>query len=404
MRPGTRELPRRRRRGLSLAEAAAALGIAALTLTLIIETVRGHFRGVAAQAEARALSESADLARRYAAHDFMNLSERLRRASGRTEIITEADLTAAGFNEPGRPMRTPRGRRINVAAWLPTARAGEERVALVVWAAAPAGWKGIATPRIEEGTRLVGRIGSGTDGCRARHVCGPGIDWDASRLIADLGAAAPAAGDLTALRLLHPAADAEPFLHRRTVAGRPDLNRVEGVFVMNGGSLRDVPELAADSLRLENSLTVTGDITAADAELAADISTDGAEAGSAIVSGPAISAGGRVDASVLAVNGTIEARTWTSGATFLEGVLAAGALTVSGDLEISADADTGVLSGGRVTAATVAGLPDLRADTAAAAEAEAGDVTLAATGSGYIGALCVGCRPDPGRPQPGPVE
>ena len=327
---------RRRLRGATLAEAALALTAIALAGFFAVETSRAHLQRAALQAEARSLSEFADMTARGAARGLSDRLVRLRLTPGRTERLTAADLRAAGWLEPGRDLTTARRRAVAIGVWRPTAALGEERLVAAAWTPPnPAGGSG--APRGGAGIGLTGRVGGAGRACPARWICGDGLRWNAAAMIAGFGAGGPEAGSMISLRLLHMAADADPALHRLPQPGAPHLNTVEGDFDMRGAAIAGFASLAAGELLTDGRLELSGTGAFGGGHVAADVisGAGGASAGRLAGEAARLFAAGDVNGRVLNVTAAAAAGGFRAGSAELEGLFVTGELESSGRAELT---------------------------------------------------------------------
>lgn len=227
---GRGSLPSAGRRGLSMIGSIVFLSLFSLSTALVADVVSGMIHALSVQSEARSLSRLADAARNHAARNPTQLMNSIRSDPDEHILFTAADLQSTGWLAPGEELRTTRRREVHLAAAAASPLATEERIVLLAWTAEGGGRP--ALPRAGPGITHVGRVGSAVDGCGADHVCGAGLRWDASGIFGLL-APPPAAGAMAALRLVHYAADRDPYLHRSDV-GAALVNRVEGNFDMGG--------------------------------------------------------------------------------------------------------------------------------------------------------------------------
>ena len=328
--------------------------VGALALTLVLETLRGESGRLRVQAEARALSDIAEQARHHAAHDYHGLRAGLRSAAGHVLALTEADLRSTGSLEAGRPMTVASGAGINVAAWLPTAAATEERIILAAWAdAVPGPANRGHAPVIEAGMSLVGTVGTAGGACPAGHFCGGGARWDAAGLLSALGAAAPGPGDLVAFRMVHPDADTRPFLHRTSVPGAPELNRISGEWTMRGHDISGFERLAVNRLEVIGDVDVRRNAAATGAAI-----SDRMEAGGRItVGGDLVGPGGEIateltSGSLVLTGGAVLDDSLNTGSLAAAGIRAAH-LAVDGTLESPLVNVQGASPGGMLTAESI---------------------------------------------------
>ena len=340
--------PRRSRCGLSLFEAALVMLIAVPATQQGVRMAEGYIREQAGVQESRLLSQVVTAASALALRD---LNERIKNivGVGNVQVLTLDDLAAQNA-WISTASRTALGRDVQV---IFHARGSEE---LVVLARA---W----TPEGEENRPYVtrGGIGIGLVGTIPEHAStllrGPGLNYDLTGLQAQamtqFGSRLPVAGNQLAIAVLRMDQDVSPFLHRKAVEGRPDLNRMETDLDMGGFDLVGAGQLHAETITVRNFMEIS--------ELRGTLEVDGdiQAGGNLIIPGALTSAdadiGGGVLATGLEVTGhagfiTLEAQAGLSART----VTAREAVTVDG--EVTAEtlaAEDVVATGVTAPAATI---------------------------------------------------
>ena len=338
-RPAAGRTSRRSLRGLSLLDSALLLSLLVVTAALGIDVVGRLAHALAAESEAVSLSRLADAARRHAARNPEQLMRTIGLNPDSHVLFTAADLVSTGSLPPGGRLITSRRRAVTVAAAAASAGTGEERIVVLAWTGAAISDRP-ARPRAAAEARAVGRIGSGNDGCGADRICGPGLDWDASGILGLLNPAPPA-GAMAALRLVHFAADRDPYVHRLAAAG--NMNRVEGDFDIQGQALRITGTgLAVGELQVGGDITVADGAEFGEALVAGSASVTGSvEAGSVVAAestagtdpvSPSVTASGSVTAGTLEVSARLGAASWSGGAA---STLAAEGMDVAGELTLT---------------------------------------------------------------------
>ena len=339
----------RRKRGLTMLNSILLLALVSLTWALSVDGIAGYVHSLAVQSEARSLSHLADAGRQHAARDATGILQRIRAAADSHLLLTAAELSATGALAPGDELRSSRGRTVSIAAASASADPADERVVLLAWTDIPAATDRIALPRAGAGISGVGRVGSGIgiDGCRLNHICGSGLDWNAAAIIGLL-VPGPERGAMAALRLVHLAADRDPYLHRTDV-GAPLANRVVGDFDMRGQELRGTG--AADweitMLQAEGSVSATawaefGNVVISDRTSVAGGISAGTVVAAETTQGaeevrPNLVSAGSATAERLSMTGSIGAAEWAgAGASSFaaEGMSISGRLTLADRLRV----------------------------------------------------------------------
>ena len=361
-----------------------ALAVLTVIGAMAVEAARWHLLRMAAQAEARSLSEFANLARGHAARDLPERLTLLRATLSRAEFLTEAELRNSGWLIAGRGLATPRRRGVTLGLWMPSALAAEERLVAAAWTAAPAGGRVIA-PGAGAGISLTGRVGGAGRACRAGFICGHGLAWNAQAMITAFGADAPRPGSMIAVRLLHMAAHADPILHRVPVAGAAHLNEVEGAFDVRTEDVDGFASLDADQLLIGGGLDLAGTGVFSDGTVAAAASAGalGMETGTLRGRGAELAGGGDISGRALRVGNAADAGAFdaAAGSTSLEGLFVTGALNSTAGPVISA-AGWSVSAGAAAAGSLAAPLISAgNVDVAGAAAAHTADV------SGTVGAV-----------------
>ncbi len=299
---------------------------------------------LAGQSEARSLSDLADAARAHAARNPMQLLESIAADPNNHVMFDADDLVGSGRLAPDSVLRTSRRREVELAAFRASAGAGEQRIVILAWAAEGQTGSRLVLPQPGPGITDVGRVGGGADGCAMNHICGPGLDWDAATFLGELGTAPPV-GSMAAVRLVHLAADSEPYLHRIDV-GDASLNRVEGDFDLHGRTLSGstwTADWEIGELRTAGGITTAGGAEFAGAEIARRSAVGGdADFGGIVLAEvtvgsratrPAILVAGSVVADELDVSDRLGEARWSGGS---GATIEAEVVDVSGRLSLDA--------------------------------------------------------------------
>ena len=226
-----RRIPRRGRRGLSVIGGIIFMTLFTVSTVLVTDVVGDLLHDLAVQSEARSLSHLADAARNHAARNPTDLMDTIRTSGGRV-VLSAADLRSTGWLPARGDLLTSRRREVGLAAVAASSATTERRIVIMAWTGSVnPGRPALARPG--PGISHVGRVGRGltVDACDTGHICGAGLDWDAASVLSSLPSAPPA-GAMVAVRLVHFAADRDPYLHRLDV-GEALVNQVEGDFNMN---------------------------------------------------------------------------------------------------------------------------------------------------------------------------
>ena len=250
---------RRLRPGVTLLEAALSLVIIGLGVGEGIRLVTDHAAHLALQAEARMLSAIAD--------DYADTVG--------TNLVGALPLgRVTGWSPPSHlRLETPFGREIRIAHFTPAN--GQLVVVAYTWSADRITNRK-PVPRYDSHMSRIGHVAGPDDRCQENHVCGPGMDWDASSLLTHLGSAGPGGEDLVALRWLTMARNAYPYLHRGQVAGHPDLNRMETDLDMGGGNILDAGMVTGETFSvLDGPLAIGGTLSAANLDISGNLNMAG---------------------------------------------------------------------------------------------------------------------------------
>ena len=251
-------IPGVRRPGVSLIEAAFSLIIIGLAVIQGMELVSDYSESRALQAEARMLTAVAD---DYAA------------MVGRTwpPAITQGRVTT--YTPPDHVgLETPFGRAIRIAHHAPSAR--ELVIMVYIWSADRQTGRH-PTPRYDSNIRQIGYVAGPDDRCSQNHVCGFGMDWNATSLLTLLGTNGPGEEYLVALRWVTMDRHVYPYLHRNRMAGHPDLNRLETDLNMGGHNLIGINTLTGARLLVTDSLDISGELDVVDLEITGDLTIRG---------------------------------------------------------------------------------------------------------------------------------
>ena len=210
-----------------------------------IRLVTDHAAHLSLQAEARMLSAIAD--------DYADTVG--------TNLVGALPLgRVTGWSPPSHlRLETPFGRDIRMAHFSPAT--GQLVVVAYTWSADRITNRK-PVPRYDSHMSRIGHVAGPNDRCPENHFCGPGMDWDASALLAHLGSAGPGREDLVALRWLTMARNAYPYLHRGQIAGHPALNRMEADLEMGGRNILDAGMVTGGLFRvLDGPLTIGGTLS-----------------------------------------------------------------------------------------------------------------------------------------------
>lgn len=247
------------RRAMSLLEAALSLVVIGFAVDQGLRLVTDHTAERALQSEARMLTAVAD---EYAdtVGRFLPPSVTLGRV---TTHIPPAHIG----------LETPFGREIRLAHFTPAV--GQLVVMAYTWSANRQTNKK-PVPRYDSHIRQIGYVVAGTnDRCARNHICGPGMDWDATALLGVLGTDGPGAEDLVALRWLTMEINAYPYLHRNSISGHPDLNRLETDLNMGGHDIEGINALDAQSVVVEDELESGATLTVGEMTMSGDMTIAG---------------------------------------------------------------------------------------------------------------------------------
>ena len=338
------KLPPAGRRGLSMIGSIVFLSLFSLTTALVADAVSDMIHALSVQSEARSLSRLADAARNHAARNSTQLMNSIRTDPDQHIRFTAADLQSTGGLAPGEALRTTRRREVRFAAAAASPRPSEERIVVLAWTAEGGGRPTL--PKAGPGITHVGRVGSAVDGCGADHVCGAGVRWDASGIFGLLGRPPPA-GAMAALRLVHFAADRDPYLHRSGV-GAALVNRVEGNFDMTGHAIAGAAGAwTVRELEVGGSVVAAGGAEFREVVVARRTAVAGAAAvgdidaarvtAGADLARPGLVVNGRANIGWLGVSDRIGAAAWTAAPTAAfssEQLEVAGHLSLAGRLRV----------------------------------------------------------------------
>ncbi len=248
----------RPRPGVSLIEAAFSLIVIGLAVSQGLKLVTDYSANRAMQAEARMLTAVADA---YAG------------TVGRTWPPAVARGRVTTYTPPAHiGLETPFGRAIRIAHFAPSAR---ELVVMVYTWSANRRTHRKPTPRYDSDIRQVGHVAGPNDRCPQNHVCGFGMDWNASSLLSLLGTNGPGPEDLVALRWVTMERHVSPYLHRNHMAGHPELNRLETDLNMGGHDLVGVNTLSGERLLVADDLDIDGALQVTDMDVSGDLAIGG---------------------------------------------------------------------------------------------------------------------------------
>ena len=244
----------RRGRGLTLLETVMWMVLLAGVVEGFVWIV-GHLHDrTAVQSASRVVSGVADTLRDVALQDITGNITASSAAGGHRSV----DIA----NLPGYDSvpTTGRGRVIRAAQHATSTT----DLVVLAWTVTPIGWvhAGAASaPRAGPGIETTGMIDD--DGpCRAGFVCGPGIQWNATATLAQLGAAAPGDGDIVAARWLRIRSPVSDTALRHGDHGLAALNHMATPLDANGYRMINTGEMTADDLEVAQTLRVEGTLGA----------------------------------------------------------------------------------------------------------------------------------------------
>ncbi len=366
-----------RAHGLSLFGSLMALGVIAVMLAGAGRWLETQLVLSAQDRAAHRLVVLSEATRGWALANFPTLI-----AGPAHRTLTIAALIADGHLGPGFPAADAmaRGTRILV---MRTAPAVVEIVTAQTVATGDVRWPWRAVSGAPAATSRLGTVApAGT------RIAGPTVDVDVSAFQGAFGGAPAPYALATHLRLDRQAVYGDQ-LYRESIAGFPELNRMETALDLGGHDLTragaiDATSFAIDTwLQVAGALTVTGDLVVGQAAIVAGAAevTGAITTASATVSGPA-SVGGDVDvtgaasAASLAVTGTASAAT----------------IAASGDLTVSGAATVARLAATDVAADTVTADAIETVDAQVRQMTATGGMTAAAAGiSSLVVGSCTGC-------------
>ena len=277
---------RRSRRGLGLIDSMLALAVMIVLGATAGQIFAGWVERRISQAEGRVLSAWADAGTTWVLQNRDS-------STGAGLSANSRDITA-DVAEPAlwRDPRTPHRNR-TIRLWVRSDGAHKAQLVAVASGVSDA----VPVPVAGDGIATVGmvRVRGGS-----KRVIGPGIDFP-------LGSFADHAAqyDLVAVREVTTDQD-DPYLHRRQVDGRPDLNTMETDLIMGDNAISDVGTVSADRIdtqRIDGPLTVSGGMT-----LQGAMRVERAPG----VDGSAAAGGGTVDMPPATFTGDLKANTVTA--------------------------------------------------------------------------------------------
>ena len=236
---------RRAWRGLGLIDSMLALAVMIALTTMAGQVFSGWVERRISQAEARALSAWADAGATWL----------LRNRSEIANAARPGDITGR-VRAPAlwRQAQTPHRNR-TIRLWM--RNTGPGRADVMAVASGP--FDDVPIPTAGDGIYGVGMV---HDFRGARRVIGPALTFDLEPWLRQ-NPSVTALGDMVAIRTVFEETD-DPYLHRRRVEGRPELNRMEADLIMGGRSIAGAGRLAAEEIvtgRIDGPVTVSGAMT-----------------------------------------------------------------------------------------------------------------------------------------------
>ncbi len=255
-RPRRTRYPRHARCGLSLFEAVLVMMIAVPLAQQGVRLAQHYIRAQAGVQESRLLTQVVTAASTYALRKGLLVFIRDKVGVGMIKALRRGAFAEIAWVGDV-PLRTALGRDIEVIFHA----IGSKELVVLARAFTPDGEYTMPyMPRGGEGIGLVGTIQENAP----YRLRGPGLDYNLTALqtqaTAQDGISPPVVGDQLAIAVLRMDQDVLPYLHRITVPGHEEANRMETDLDMGGKNLTGVGNLTAAKVISTRIITERADV------------------------------------------------------------------------------------------------------------------------------------------------
>ncbi len=363
--------------GASLVEAVFGLAVFGLFVVMAAEVVDKRIETRRQQQMGVALSEAAFAASELARTNFVNIQTSALSSGGVTERSV-GDLKSAGLLRASFPATDNNGERYRI--FFGAQGTSGLEVLVTTEGAEPGTFALLSADTPHHGVNLGMVMPLAPTRLTGAHL-------DAPIALYQKSFGLPSKGKNAAFVHLSPAAVFGSALYRREVPGRSELNRMEAPINMDGNDLANVQAVKAQTMSVEQTLSVTGN-----ANFLSNVAV-----GQALTAAGDVNVTGQLQATAADVSGTLTAAKATvTGATEASGISVTGTVTatnmgVVGDLKAktvqatTVNADTANIGTVSATGVTVEEIVANRLRGTTSITADTGVINNLTVGS------CTGC-------------
>jgi type II secretory pathway pseudopilin PulG len=244
-------LPRRARRGFSLAEMALVLIISAFLIQTGIEVATSHTKRQITQRTASTISRVADDVQTYMDRNYFALAAELTAAPNNIIERPWNDLISTNLISQDAAPISPDGGEVRLFFTL---RSDTVYAVLMSFD----GNESTFAPRPDANTKFAGKI----QGNSPNNLNG----WDFSLAVPEIATLTgeDLTGNIGVIRYVAFDVNVDPYLHRIAVPGRPELNEMEADLSLGGFNITNALDIETTDFRVQDELSVNGRLTAND--------------------------------------------------------------------------------------------------------------------------------------------
>ncbi len=242
---GFQKMPRRARRGFSLAELTLVLIVSAFILQTGIEVATSHTKRQITQRTAANMSRMADDVQTYMDRNYFTILAQLNSAPNNVIERDWNDLIAANLVSMNDVPVSPDGGDLRLFFTL---RGDTVYSVILSFEGAPSTY----APKPDPNTKFAGRI--------QRNAPNRLNGWDFSLAVPEIAVLTGEnlEGNIGVMRYVSMDANVDPYLHRIAVPGRPDLNQMEANLDMGGFDINNARYIDTRNFAVADEMTVNG--------------------------------------------------------------------------------------------------------------------------------------------------
>jgi type II secretory pathway pseudopilin PulG len=243
------DLPRRARRGFSLAEMTLVLIVSAFILQTGIEVATSHTKRQITQRTAANMSRMADDVQTYMDRNYFTILADLNAAPNNVIERDWSDLISANLISMNDVPVSPDGGDLRLFFTL----RGDTVYSVIM------SFDGAAStysPKPDPNTKFAGRI--------QRNAPNSLNGWDFTLDVPEIAALTgeDLNGNIGVMRYISMDANVDPYLHRIAIPGRPDLNQMEANLDMGGFDINNARSIDTQNFNVADELAVNGRLSA----------------------------------------------------------------------------------------------------------------------------------------------